>query len=80
MKTFLEMAGTYTVKSPYHKKTKLLPFNIESDGFISTVEYKGNKPYFVSGFYNLEFLNSLIDEGIIKEGKASFPICLYKKD
>ena len=78
MHTLIEMAGTYTLKRPYHKKQKLLPFNIESDGFISTVEYKGNKPYLVQGFYKVEFLNSLIDDGIIKEGRVNFPVCLHK--
>ena len=72
MKTFLEMAGTYWLKSPYHKNKKL-PFNIESDGYVSTVEYKGWDAYLVQGKYSLESLNELIDKGIIHEGNVSFP-------
>ena len=75
MKTFAEIAGQYHVISPYHKNKKKLPFNIESDGYVSTVEYKGWSAYLRTGFYKLESLLSMIESGVIIEGKATFPKC-----
>jgi hypothetical protein len=69
---FMAIAGTYLVKSPYHKN-KMLPFNIESDGYVSTVEYKGWQAYLSQGYYTIESLTSLIESGTIKEGRQEFP-------
>jgi len=68
-----QIAGQYHVISPYHSKVKKLPFNIESDGYVSTIEYKGNTAYLVNGFYSLDTLVQLIESGVVKEGKATFP-------
>lgn len=70
---FSQIAGTYSVRSPYHKNT-LLPFNIESDGYVSTLEYKGNTPYLHQGYgYSLKTLQDWINEGYLKPGKIPFP-------
>lgn len=68
-----QIAGSYYAISPYHKKRKKLPFIIESEGFVSTVEYKGTKCYIRNYYSNLDKLIKLIDEGIIKEGEVPFP-------
>lgn len=72
MKTLITLAGTYVCESPYHKR-KMLPFNIETDGYVSTVEYKGWTAYLVKQYYTLETILLLIESGVIKEGKAEFP-------
>jgi hypothetical protein len=69
---FVDIAGTYVVKSPYHKN-KLLPFNISKDGYVQTVEYKGFTAYLSSRYYPIETLTDLINSGTIKEGRQEFP-------
>lgn len=76
---FLPLAGTYVLHSPYHKSKKLLPFNVETDGYVSTVEYKGYTPYFYTSFYTVEQIQSLIDSKVIFEGKANFPRSMRKQ-
>jgi hypothetical protein len=72
-----EIAGTYILKSPYHKNKKL-PFNIESDGYVSTVEYKGWQAYLVQCKYSLESLLQLIEKKIIIPGQVNFPRSIKK--
>ena len=79
-KSFTAIAGNYVLVSPYHKNKKLLPFNVESDGFVSTVEYKGYQAYLVQQFYNIDTVIGLIERGTIKEGKAAFPRSMRKED
>lgn len=72
MATNLELAGQYNFKSPYHKNKKL-PFNIESDGYVSTIEYKGWTAYMVQCYYTNEGLNELVNSGKLKPGAVLFP-------
>jgi hypothetical protein len=69
----INIAGTYYFKSPYHKNKKKLPFNIESDGYVTTVEYRGFEATLVQAFYKIEDLIKMIEDKFILPGKASFP-------
>lgn len=46
-----EKTGLFSFKSPYHKN-KELPFLVESDGYVKTVEYKGKTAYLHTSFYS----------------------------
>lgn len=71
--SFINIAGAWKVKSPYHKRTKYIPFNIDTDGYIRTVEYKGYTPYRYNSFYTIEAIHDLINKGIIIYGYVNFP-------
>ena len=63
-----QQTGLFSLVSPYHKN-KLLPFLVQSDGYVKTIEYKGKTAYLHTSFY------SNVNE-TIKGCKMQF-ICSY---
>lgn len=76
----VNIAGTYYFKSPYHRNKKKLPFNIESDGYVSTVEYRGYEATLVQAFYKIDDLLKMIEDKFILPGKVPFPKKMTKSE
>jgi hypothetical protein len=76
----VNIAGSYFFKSPYHKNKKKLPFLIESDGYVTTVEYRGFEASLVQAWYKMEDLIKMIEDKFIVPGNASFPKKLHRQE
>lgn len=63
-------AGLYSLESPYHKGNVKLPFLIQSDGYVRTIEYKGKTAYKANGYFGSPM-------GTVKQCKMIF-ICDYQ--
>lgn len=73
-KRIKEISGRYELISPYHKKKKMLPFNVLGCSFsssypvaVQTVEYKGWTCKKHIGNYKLEVIEDFILTGFIKK-------------